>query len=132
RATFGTTRIRRGTKIDNLVQIGHNCDVGENCILVAQVGLSGSVRVGRNTVFAGQSGSVGHVRIGEGVRVGAKAAGTTDVEDGAFVIGHPARDHKEWKRAQAGVARLPELKSRVAELERRMEELFSARDKKER
>jgi UDP-3-O-[3-hydroxymyristoyl] glucosamine N-acyltransferase len=125
RATFGSTRIRRGTKVDNLVQVGHNCDIGEDCLLVSQVGLSGSVRVGRGTVFAGQSGSVGHLRIGERVRVGAKSAVTEDLADGAFVIGHPARDHREWKKSQAALARLPELRRRVAELERRLEMLLS-------
>jgi UDP-3-O-[3-hydroxymyristoyl] glucosamine N-acyltransferase len=125
RATFGSTRIRRGTKVDNLVQVGHNCDIGEDCLLVSQVGLSGSVRVGRGTVFAGQSGSVGHLRIGERVRIGAKSAVTEDLADGAFVIGHPARDHREWKRSQAALARLPELRRRVAELERRLEMLLS-------
>jgi UDP-3-O-[3-hydroxymyristoyl] glucosamine N-acyltransferase len=132
RATFGTTWIRKGTKIDNLVQVGHNCDIGENCILVAQVGLSGSVRVGRGSIFAGQSGSVGHIRIGERVRVGAKSAVTSDLPDGAFVIGHPARDHREWKKSQAGLGRLPELRKRVAELERRVMELISRPVKKER
>ena len=131
RATLGTTRIRRGTKIDNLVQIGHNCDIGEDCILVAQVGLAGSVRVGRGSVFAGQSGSVGHVRIGQGVRVGAKSAVTEDLPDGAFVIGHPARDHREWKRSQAALGRLPDLRKRVSELERMMQEQSSRTAKKE-
>lgn len=131
RATFGTTWIRKGTKIDNLVQVGHNCDIGENCILVAQVGLSGSVRVGRGSVFAGQSGSVGHIQIGRGVRVGAKSAVTGDLPDEAFVIGHPARDHREWKKSQAGLGRLPELRKRVAELERRVEKLASRPAKKE-
>jgi UDP-3-O-[3-hydroxymyristoyl] glucosamine N-acyltransferase len=131
RATFGATRVRRGTKIDNLVQVGHNCDIGEHCILVAQVGLSGSVRIGRGSVFAGQSGSVGHIRIGERVRVGAKSAVTGDLPDGAFVIGHPARDHREWKKAQAALGRLPELRKRVAELERRIEELASRPARKE-
>ena len=131
RATFGTTRIRKGTKIDNLVQVGHNCDIGENCILVAQVGLSGSVRVGRGSVFAGQSGSVGHIQIGAGVRVGAKSAVTGDLPDGAFVIGHPARDHREWKKSQAGIGRLPELRKRVADLEQQVAELASRQGKKE-
>ena len=131
RATFGSTRIRRGTKIDNLVQIGHNCDVGEDCILVAQVGLAGSVRVGRGTIFAGQSGSVGHVQIGRDVRVGAKSAVTGDLPDGAFVTGHPARDHGAWRKSQAGLLRLPELRHRVAELERRLAALASRPVKEE-
>ena len=131
RATFGTTRIRKGTKIDNLVQVGHNCDIGENCILVAQVGLSGSVRVGRGSIFAGQSGSVGHIQIGAGVKVGAKSAVTGDLPDGAFVIGHPARDHREWKKSQAGLGRLPELRKRVVDLERRVAQMASGPAKKE-
>ncbi len=123
RATFGSTRIRKGTKIDNLVQVGHNCDVGENSILVAQVGLSGSVRVGRGVIFAGQSGSVGHVTIGDGARIGAKSAVTGDLSAGAFVIGHPARDHREWKKTQAILSRLPEFRRRLSRIERRLGDL---------
>lgn len=111
RATFGTTRIGRGTKIDNLVQIGHNCEIGENCLLVAQVGLSGTVKVGNGVVFAGQSGSVGHISIGDRCRIGAKAAVTRNLPAGSFVIGHPARDHREWKRAQATLSRIAKSRS---------------------
>jgi UDP-3-O-[3-hydroxymyristoyl] glucosamine N-acyltransferase len=131
RATFGSTRIGRGTKIDNLVQVGHNCDVGENCILVAQVGLSGSVRLGRGVVFAGQSGSVGHVTIGEGSRIGAKSAVTGDLPPGSFVIGYPARDHREWKKTQAILARLPEMRRRLSRIEKRLEDLSPLRNRKE-
>jgi UDP-3-O-[3-hydroxymyristoyl] glucosamine N-acyltransferase len=131
RATFGSTCIRKGTKIDNLVQVGHNCDVGENSILVAQVGLSGSVRVGRGVVFAGQSGSVGHVSIGDGSRIGAKSAVTGDLPAGSFVIGHPARDHREWKKVQAMLARLPEFRKRLSRIEDRLEELAGRKGRKE-
>jgi UDP-3-O-[3-hydroxymyristoyl] glucosamine N-acyltransferase len=131
RATFGSTRIRKGTKIDNLVQVGHNCDVGENTVLVAQVGLSGSVRVGRGVVFAGQSGSVGHVTIGEGSRIGAKSAVTGDLAPGSFVVGYPARDHAEWKRIQATLGRLPEMRRRLARIERLLEEISGGPRKKE-
>jgi UDP-3-O-[3-hydroxymyristoyl] glucosamine N-acyltransferase len=131
RATLGSTRIRKGTKIDNLVQVGHNCDVGENSVLVAQVGLSGSVRVGKGVIFAGQSGSVGHVEIGDGSRIGAKSAVTGDLPAGSFVIGHPARDHKEWKRSQATLARLPELRKRISRIERRLEALDGGKESKE-
>jgi len=131
RATFGSTRIRKGTKIDNLVQVGHNCDVGENSILVAQVGLSGSVRLGRGVVFAGQSGVVGHVSIGDGSRIGAKSAVTGDLPPGSFVIGYPARDHAEWKKTQAVLARLPEMRRRLSRLEKRLESLSLSPNRKE-
>lgn len=114
RATLGTTRIGRGTKIDNLVQIGHNSEIGQNCLLVAQVGIAGSVKVGNGVVFAGQSGSVGHISIGDHCRIGAKAAVTRSLRAGSFVIGHPARDHREWKRAQATLSRLSKSRSRTS------------------
>ena len=119
RATFGATVIGRGTKIDNLVQIGHNVTLGEDCVLVAQVGLSGSVKVGRKVVFAGQSGAVGHIAIGDGVTVGAKSAVTHDAPAGAFLIGHPAIEAGAWKRAAALFARLPEMRRRLMRLEAR-------------
>lgn len=117
RATFGSTVIGRGSKIDNLVQIAHNVTVGEHCLLVAQVGISGSTRIGRRTVFAGQSGAVGHISVGDGVTVGAKSAVTRDVPDGAFVIGHPAIEASVWKRAMAVFAKLPDLRRRLGRLE---------------
>ena len=119
RATFGSTVIGRGTKIDNLVQVGHNVVLGEDCVLVAQVGLSGSVKVGDRVVFAGQSGSVGHIAIGDDVTVGAKSAVTKDVPAGSFLIGHPAIEAGAWKRAAALFARLPELRRRLMRLEGR-------------
>ncbi len=119
RATFGSTTIGRGTKIDNLVQIGHNVTIGEDCVLVAQVGISGSSRLGDRVILAGQSGLVGHITIGDGVVVGAKSAVTGDVPAGAFVIGHPAIDAPRWKRAAAVFAKLPDLRRRVMRLEGR-------------
>jgi UDP-3-O-[3-hydroxymyristoyl] glucosamine N-acyltransferase len=119
RATFGSTRIGRGTKIDNLVQIGHNVTVGENCILVAQTGISGSTRLGRGVIFAGQSGAAGHLSIGEGARVGAKSAVLQDLPPGAFVIGSPAIEAGRWRRAVAVFGRLPELRRRLLRLEGR-------------
>ena len=117
RATFGTTRIGRGTKIDNLVQVGHNCRIGAHCAVVAQVGLSGSVTVGDGVEFGGQAGSVGHLTIGAGARIGARAVVTGDVAPGAYVMGHPAIDHRIWKRAQAAWRRLPDLLRRTRRLE---------------
>ncbi|HEY3174623.1 MAG TPA: UDP-3-O-(3-hydroxymyristoyl)glucosamine N-acyltransferase [Candidatus Polarisedimenticolia bacterium] len=117
RGTFGSTVIGRGTKIDNLVQIGHNVAIGEDSILVAQSGISGSTRLGRSVTFAGQSGAVGHIEIGDGAVVGAKSAVTHDLPAGAFVIGHPAIDARIWKRAAAIFARLPDLRRRLLRLE---------------
>ena len=117
RATFGATRIGRGTKIDNLVQIGHNVRIGENTLLVAQSGISGSTRLGRNVIIAGQSGAAGHLEIGDGSRVGAKSAVLQDLPAGSFVIGHPAIEAGRWRRAAALFARLPELRRRLTRLE---------------
>ena len=117
RGTFGSTLIGRGTKIDNLVQIAHNVRIGENSLLVAQSGISGSTRLGNGVTFAGQSGAVGHIEIGDGAIVGAKSAVTHDLPAGAFVIGHPAIDARVWKRAAAIFARLPELRRRLMRLE---------------
>jgi len=123
RATFGDTIIRRGTKIDNLVQIGHNVEVGEHSILVAQVGVSGSSRLGRGVVLAGQVGVADHVSVGDGALVGAQAGVPSDVEAGGRYLGTPARPILEAKRIFAAESRLPELLQRVRALERAVEAL---------
>jgi UDP-3-O-[3-hydroxymyristoyl] glucosamine N-acyltransferase len=123
RATMGETRVGRGTKVDNLVQIAHNVQVGEHCLLVSQVGISGSTRVGHHVTFAGQSGAAGHLRIGDRARVGAKTAVYKDVPDGSFVTGIPARPHREWLKSNANLHRLDSLKRRVEALERAIAEL---------
>ncbi|MDR7554026.1 MAG: UDP-3-O-(3-hydroxymyristoyl)glucosamine N-acyltransferase [Armatimonadota bacterium] len=120
RATLGETRIGRGTKIDNLVQIGHNVTIGPGCLIVAQVGISGSVTIGAGAVLAGQVGVSDHVTIGAAARVGGKAGVTRDVPSGATVSGYPARDHREELRLQAALRRLPELLERVAALEAKL------------
>ncbi|MBM3470585.1 MAG: UDP-3-O-(3-hydroxymyristoyl)glucosamine N-acyltransferase [Armatimonadetes bacterium] len=117
RATLGETRIGRGTKIDNLVQVAHNVLIGEGVLVVSQVGISGSVTIGNGVVLAGQAGVVDHRRIGAGARVLARAGVTRDVPDGATVSGFPARDHREEMRAMASVQRLPDLAERVAAIE---------------
>jgi UDP-3-O-[3-hydroxymyristoyl] glucosamine N-acyltransferase len=118
RATMGETRIERGTKVDNLVQIAHNVQIGEGSLLVAQVGISGSTRIGHHATFAGQSGAAGHLTIGDNVVVGAKSAVYKDLPDRAFVTGVPARPHREWLKANANLQRLEKLRNRVKELER--------------
>lgn len=118
RATFGTTQIGRGTKIDNLVQIAHNVVIGEDSVLVAQSGVAGSTRLGRRVVMAGQAGAAGHLQLGDGSVVGARSAVLRDLPPGSFVLGHPAVDHRAWKRAQVALLKLPELMRRVALLEK--------------
>src|SRR3989442_13749199 len=121
RATFGSTVVGRGTKIDNLVQIAHNVTIGEDSILVAQSGIAGSTRLGRGVILAGQSGAAGHLSIGDRSVVGAKSAVLQDVPPGAFVVGHPPADHRRWKRSQAALRRLPDLLRVIARLERARE-----------
>ena len=121
RATFGETIIGKGTKIDNLVQIAHNVTTGENCIIVAQTGISGSTTLGNNVTLAGQSGIVGHITLADNVTVGAQAGVNKSCAPGTFILGTPARPAELQKRIQACQRRLPELTKRVRALERRLE-----------
>jgi UDP-3-O-[3-hydroxymyristoyl] glucosamine N-acyltransferase len=123
RATLGSTVVRRGVKVDNLVQIAHNVQVGPLSILVAQVGIAGSTKLGAGVVAAGQVGIVGHVNIGDGAKLGAQCGIMSDVEPGATLMGSPAMDKGEYLRAQAGVKRVPELMKKVRELEKKLEKL---------
>ncbi len=109
RASIGETRIRRGAKIDNLVQVGHGSTVGENTLLCAQVGLAGSTAVGRNVILAGQVGVAGHCVIGDGVIATAQSGIPNDVAAGKTVSGYPAIDNRQWLRSVALFNRLPEL-----------------------
>jgi UDP-3-O-[3-hydroxymyristoyl] glucosamine N-acyltransferase len=118
RATFGSTLVGRGTKIDNLVQIGHNVTVGADSVLVAQSGIAGSTRLGPGVILAGQAGVAGHLTIGDHSIVGAKSAVLQDLPPKSFVVGHPATDHRSWKRSQAALKRLPLLLSSLARAER--------------
>ena len=122
RATFGKTWIKDGTKIDNLVQIAHNVEIGENCIIVGQVGICGSVKIGNGVILAGQVGIVGHLTIGEGAKVAAKSVVTKSILPGKLVSGYPARDHREEKRIKASLVHLPSLFKKVKELEHRLED----------
>ena len=123
RATLGKTKIGSGSKFSNLIAIGHGTQIGENCLLVVQVGLAGSVTVGKHVTMAGQAGVVGHIRIGDNATIGAKAGVTNNVPDGETVLGAPAVPITEAKRRVAHVARLPELKATVKRLEKQIAEL---------
>ena len=120
RATLGETRLGRGVKIDNLVMIGHNCDVGDGSAIVAQSGLAGSTVVGRRVFLMAQVGTTGHLTIGDGAFVGARGGVTRDVEPGAKVFGYPALEQRAWHRAMAALTRLPEALRRLRALERRL------------
>jgi len=106
RAVFGTTYIRKGTKLDNLIQIAHNCDVGEHTLCAAQVGLAGSTTLGRNVVMGGQSATAGHLEIGAFATIAGKGGVTKSLEGGRTYAGFPAIDHKMWLRIQAKIAGL--------------------------
>jgi UDP-3-O-[3-hydroxymyristoyl] glucosamine N-acyltransferase len=118
RASVGETRIRRGVKIDNLVQVGHGSAVGEHTLLCAQVGLAGSTVVGKNVVIAGQAGVAGHCDVGDNVVITAQSGTHGDIPNGSTVSGSPAFDHKHWLRAVNAFAKLPELAKAVRELRR--------------
>ncbi|MEM7052430.1 MAG: UDP-3-O-(3-hydroxymyristoyl)glucosamine N-acyltransferase [Acidobacteriota bacterium] len=120
RATLGETRIGAGSKIDNLVQIGHNSTLGEACILSGQAGLAGSTRLGKGVVFGGQSGATGHLEVGDGTQVAGKAAVMGSLPAGIKVAGIPAGDLGRWRRQVVLQSKLETMAKRLAELERRL------------
>jgi UDP-3-O-[3-hydroxymyristoyl] glucosamine N-acyltransferase len=116
RATIGETHIGRGTKIDNLVQVGHACKVGEDTLLCGQVGLAGTTRVGNKCILAGQVGAAGHLTIGNGATLTAQSGVPTDVPPGAIYSGYPAMANLAWRKSVAVFNRLPELQRELREL----------------
>lgn len=123
RAAMGKTVIRRGTKIDNLVQIAHNVTIGEDCLLVSQVGISGSATIGNRVTLAGQTGVAGHLTIGDNAVAGGRTGVTKDIAAGQIVSGYPAIPHRQWLEAQAIFAQLPGLRKRIKALEKELEHL---------
>ncbi|HOB52392.1 MAG TPA: UDP-3-O-(3-hydroxymyristoyl)glucosamine N-acyltransferase [Acidobacteriota bacterium] len=123
RGTLDDTRIGRGTKLDNLIQVGHGSTIGENCVFAGQVGLAGTTTVGNNVKVGGQVGMAGHCIVGDNAVIEAGSAVITDVEKGAVVIGVPATDHKLYKRCTLAFFKLPELMNRVRELEKEIERM---------
>lgn len=123
RARFGRTWIRRGTKIDNLVQVGHNVEVGEQGMIVAQVGIAGSCRLGKGVILAGQAGLSGHLQIGDGSIVMGQAGVSKNLEPGAIVIGAPAIDRREFARQQLYIGRLDKTNATLKQLQAEIEEL---------
>jgi UDP-3-O-[3-hydroxymyristoyl] glucosamine N-acyltransferase len=127
RATVGETRIRRGAKIDDLVLVGHACEVGEDTILCGQVGLAGSTRIGNRCILAGQVGAAGHLEIGDGAIISSQSGVPTDVRAGAMMSGYPAMENKLWLKVMAALKRLPELQKTVREVAAEMARIKSAR-----
>jgi UDP-3-O-[3-hydroxymyristoyl] glucosamine N-acyltransferase len=123
RGRFGRTRVGNGTKIDNLVQIGHNCVIGDHCIICGLVGIAGSTIIGNHVTIAGQVGIAGHLTIGDKSIIMAQAGVTKDVLAGSIMLGAPAAPHKEFKRINAAIQRLPETVGKLHELEQQLADL---------
>lgn len=123
RSTIGSTVIGKGTKIDNLVQIGHGSSVGRNTLLCAQVGLAGSTRVGNEVILSGQVGAAGHLEIGDGVIATAQTGIPSSVEAGKVISGYPAIDNRDWLKSSAVFAQLPKLQKEIRELKERLSKL---------
>jgi UDP-3-O-[3-hydroxymyristoyl] glucosamine N-acyltransferase len=120
RGALDDTVIGRGSKLDDLVMVAHGVRLGAHALMAAQSGIAGSTHVGTFATFAGQAGAAGHLTLGDRVVVAAKSAVFADLDDAAFVAGIPAADHRQWKRAQSALRRLPDLLARVRELEARL------------
>ena len=123
RGALGDTVIKRGTKIDNLVQIAHNVVVGEDSIICGQAGVSGSTELGHHVVLAGQVGLVGHIKIGDGVQVGAQSGVMNDLAPGQPYSGSPAMPHKDFLRTMAVMPKLPEMRKQLMEILKKLEDL---------
>lgn len=122
-AALGSTLVKRGTKIDNLVHLGHNVEIGEDCFIIAQTGIAGSTKAGNNCIFAGQTGVAGHITIGDNVVFAGKTGVTGNVKSGQIYAGYPGRPHMEWKRTSVYMRNLPKLAKKVKEMEKQIAQL---------
>ncbi len=121
RATMGSTVIRKGVKLDNLIQVGHNVEIGENTVMAAQTGIAGSTKVGRNCMFGGQVGLSGHIKVADGTRIGAQSGIPGDIKkENSVLLGYPAMDHRDFMRSSVIFKRLPELYRKVEDLEKQL------------
>lgn len=128
RASLGETRIKKGAKLDNLIQIAHNCTIGENTVIAAQTGLSGSTQIGSGVRIGGQVGFAGHLEVGDGATVAAQSGVSKSIPPGGMVFGYPARPHHEELRIQAARQKLPELLKIIKDLKMRIKKLEENRE----
>lgn len=129
RATLGETRIGRGVKIDNLVQIAHNVTIGEDSVIVAQVGISGSTKIGSRVTIAGQSGLAGHIKVADDCIIGARSGVTGNIKEPGIYTGYPLMPHPQWLRTQGATSKLPEMRKKVKELEERLRKIEASESK---
>ena len=119
RATMGSTVIRKGVKIDNLIQIGHNVEIGENTVMAGQTGIAGSTKIGRNCMFAGQVGIAGHLKVADGTKAGAQAGIAGDIkEENTTILGSPSMDYKQFLKSSVIFRKLPEMKAQIDSIEK--------------
>jgi UDP-3-O-[3-hydroxymyristoyl] glucosamine N-acyltransferase len=122
RATMGSTIIRKGVKIDNLIQIGHNVEIGDNTVMAGQTGIAGSTKIGKNCMFAGQVGIAGHLKIADGVKIGAQAGIPGNIkEENCIILGSPAFEYRQFQRSSIVFRKLPEMKTKIESLEKEVE-----------
>ncbi len=122
-ATIGSTIIKSGVKLDNLIQIGHNCEIGENTVMAAQVGIAGSTKIEKNCVIGGQVGISGHITIGEGTKIGPQSGVMSSIKPGSVLLGTPSLEFKNAMKSYSVIRNLPGLRSDLIEMQRRLEEI---------
>ena len=123
RATMGSTVIRKGVKLDNLVQIAHNVEVGENTVMAAQVGVAGSTKVGSGCMFGGQVGISGHIKIGNNVTIGAQSGVPNSVDSNQTILGYPAVNARDFAKQTVLIKKLPELNKEIKEIKKELDKL---------